>query len=532
MRSAAASLASETETAFMRRALLTALLAATALSAPVMAQTSPEPVPAATAITPPSDAAAIRAAQTVLDMARAAAAQPGAAPAMSVVLVRRGHPPMIWTHGRLSADPASPAATDDTPFYVASQTKAFMGLLAVKLDAQGVFALDQTMADVWPDLTLPSGADPRTITFRQLLSHQAAFENPALTFRTAYSDRVPAADYERLLQTASRARPPGFRYDNLGYLVYAAALELKTGRDWRDWLDQALFQPLGMTRSGARPSRFDGLPSYHRWMGERGWDVFPGKPDDLMQAAGGLVVSPRDMARWLEVQLGGANDAVRPEWVAAAHIQQVAATIPGDAIQCQGYALGWNVCRVGAVDVRAHGGSYTGVRSVMVVSPELNLAMAVFSTSDSITGGLGQTLAQTFFELAQNPDRETPTAEAFGAQYGQRLQTFGQRRMTPVDQRRAEAQWAGWTWRPSADDRAAYAGRYRHPAFGGVVITPRGEAVHARLGVVDRVLEPAAPDLFGLSDGPADPPAPFRFERADGRVTALVWNDERFERAD
>ena len=64
------------------------------------------------------------------------------------------------------------------------------------------------------------------------------------------------------------------------------------------------------------------------------------------------------------------------------------------------------------------------------------------------------------------------------------------------------------------------------------MISARGEAVHARLGVVERVLEPAAPDLFGLSDGPAGVPDPVRFERVDGRVTALVWNDDRFQRLD
>lgn len=515
----------------MRRTLLTVLLAATALTAPAVAQTPAAHAVAATPA-PVTEADFRRAADAVLGLARAAQAQPGAAPALSVVMVRRGQPPMIWTHGRLSADPASAPATDDTPFYIASQTKAFVALMALKLDAEGVFDLDQTMADVWPGLTLPDGADAKTITFRQLLSHQAPFENPALGFRTAYSDRVPAADYEHLMETGSQARPAGFKYSNLGYLVYGAALELKTGRDWRDALDQTLFAPAGMTRSGARTSRFDGVPSYHRWMGDRGWDTFPGKPDDLMQAAGGLVVSPRDMARWLEIQLGAANDAVRPEWVAESHIQQVAAEIRGDVLPCQGYALGWNVCRIGGVDVRIHGGAYTGMRSGMAVSPELGVAFAFFSISDSLTGGLSQALIQSFFETVQNTGFAVPAPEAFGAQYAARLAAFGQRRMAQVDQRRAEPQWAGWTWRPAAADRAAYAGRYRHPTLGDYVITSEGEAVHARLGVVARVLEPAAPDLFALTDGLADPPTPFRFVRADGRVTALIWDDDRFERLD
>ena len=517
----------------MRRPLLTLLLAASALAGPaIAAQSLEQTVAAAPASTAASEAAFRRAADTVFGLGRAVADQPGAPPALSVVVVMRGRPPLIWTHGRLSADPASAAVDDETPFYIASQTKAFVGLLAVKLDAEGVFDLDQTLADVWPDVTFPPGVDPAAITFRRLLSHQGPIENEALSFRTAYSDRVPAADYARLLATGSEARAPGFDYSNLGYLLYGAALELKTGRDWRDWLDQSLFLPAGMSRSGARPSRFDGVPAYHRWMGDRGWDVFAGKPDDLMHAAGGLVVSPTDMARWLAIQLGEANDAVRPEWVREAQTPQVAADIQGDVIACQGYALGWNICRLGAVDIRAHGGTYTGMRSAMAVSPDLGVGIAVFSTSDSLTGGLGQTLVQTFFETVQDPARAAPDAGAFATQYAERLADFAVRRMARVDARRAEPQWSGWTWRPSAADRAAYVGRYRHPTLGDHVVSLRADAVLARLGVVERPLEPAASDLFAITDGLADPPAPVRFERTDGRVTALIHDGNRFERID
>ena len=68
--------------------------------------------------------------------------------------------------------------------------------------------------------------------------------------------------------------------------------------------------------------------------------------------------------------------------------------------------------------------------------------------------------------------------------------------------------------------------------MGDHVVSLRGEVVLARLGVVERPLEPAAPDLFGVTDGLADPPTPVRFERMDGRVTALVRGEDRFERVD
>ena len=54
----------------------------------------------------------------------------------------------------------------------------------------------------------------------------------------------------------------------------------------------------------------------------------------------------------------------------------------------------------------------------------------------------------------------------------------------------------------------------------------------ARPGVVEHGLEPAAPDLFGVSDGRAAPPDPVRFEREGDRVAAAIWDGRRFNRLD
>ena len=113
----------------MRRPLLTALLAAAVSAAPIAG--APVRAQTTAALAPAAGADFRRAAETVLGLARAAAEQPGASPALAVVLVRRGDTPLIWTHGRLSAEAGAPAADADTPLYVASLTNAVMGLLAV-----------------------------------------------------------------------------------------------------------------------------------------------------------------------------------------------------------------------------------------------------------------------------------------------------------------------------------------------------------------------------------------------------------------
>lgn len=482
---------------------------------------------------PVSEADFTLAADRIIAMLEATTTVPGASPASAVVMVQRGQAPRIWVDGRLAVDRPD-RADGDTPFYVASQTKPFVGLMAVALDARGVFDLDWTMADVWPDLVLPRGADARTITFRELLSHQAPIENDALSFRTSFTDDVPSSDYGRLLAGASRARAPGYSYSNLGYLIYGAALELKTGRHWRDWISDVLFSPLGMQNSGPSSSRYDPalLPAYHRWSGVGdSWSIQPVKTDGLMHAAGGLNVSPNDMARWLTLQLGGVGGPDVEGIVRASHVIQVRGSQRNDAVQCQAYSIGWMVCRVGAVDVLFHGGSYTGVRGAMAVSPELGVAIAYMSNSDSLTGGLGQRTLLAFLEGVQNPD-SLPTAEAAAADYTRRMAASARARVQAGAADQSDRRWSGWTWTPPLSDRATYVGRYRNPFYGDLEITERGDGLDARIGVLNRPLRPASADLFALVDGPINRLEPIAFQRRDGRIAALTWNDQQFDRVD
>lgn len=514
----------------MHRPFLITALAAALLVSPAAAQTQPE-APAAVAPAPATAEAFNAASQRIIATIDAVMHVEGASPALAVVMVRRGQAPVIHVRGPLQVgQPAQ--ANADTPFYIASQTKAFTGLMALRLHERGVFSLDQSLADVWPNLTLPEGADPRAVTFRQLLSHQGVIENEPLGFRTAYTDLVPSRDYPRLLAQFSTVREPGFRYTNLGYLIYAAALEARTGRDWRSWLESEILRPAGMTRTGTHTSRVAAaeLPHYHQWRGGADWVVHESKADATMQAAGGMVSSPNDMARWLQLQLGEVSGVVSPQVLAESQTLQIAAEIESDVLVCQGYAIGWNICRIGAADLRAHGGGYTAVRSAMAFSPELGVGYAFFSNSDSLTGALSQLTTQVFFETIQNAAWEGPTPDALAAQLRTRLPRLVENRLNAQAERRAEAQWEGWVWRPSASELRRYAGRYRSESYGDFIVTYRDGALQAHLGLMDATLEPAKPDLFGFTDTPLEQAQPFAFERNGRRATALTWEGARFER--
>lgn len=490
---------------------LPALLAGSLLAAPVQAQQADR---------------ADLATQTVMALAKATRAPASAPPALSVIVVRPGAAPAIYVDG--VADVRTGAKADgDTPFYIASMTKAYVGLMAATLDQRGVFDLDQTMTDIWPGLMI-EGRDPSTITFRQLLSHQAAIDNDELTGGTAYVREIPTGEYGAFL-ARSEARDEGFRYDNLGYILYGAALELKTGRHWRTWLGETVFTPLGMDHTASRVSGWPVVAAGHEWIGEGQWQTRSVKADDLMHAAGGLMTSPNDMARWLAANAG--RMTLPPEAYVEAQTSLVSAEANQEGIACQGYSLGWRTCLVAGEPVLLHGGGYTGARSGMAIVPRLGVGVAVLSNSDSMTGYLSGALVKTFLTTLIDPANQPQTPEVFGQAFSDMLTRQMQKRHERLVEARGEAVWQGWAWTPDAAALDAYVGRYRSD-LGDVMVERDGEGLRLRLGQISARLTPAAPDLFGAQSSPIVTPDEARFVRENGRIVRLDWDGDLLPRVD
>jgi CubicO group peptidase (beta-lactamase class C family) len=135
---------------------------------------------------------------------------PDLGPGYAVVVVTADDVLMRRVMGERRAVSGAPMTTD-TPIYIASQTKAYMGLLAARLDAEGVLPLDSAISDYWPDLVLPEGVAAADWTLRDLITHQVPIENAPLTTLEAYVGHVDPADYPRLIAAYSSPRDPGFR---------------------------------------------------------------------------------------------------------------------------------------------------------------------------------------------------------------------------------------------------------------------------------------------------------------------------------
>ena len=463
---------------------------------------------------------------------------PGLGPGYAVVVVDRERQLLGYTRGQRNAASGAPLAMH-TPMYIASQTKSYMGLLAHLLDRRGVLRLDSTLAEHWPQLRLPGGVDPAAWTLADLLNHRVPLSADAITVLEAYVQAPDPALYPQLLGTLASARPEGFDYDNLGYTIYAAILQQHTGRSWQAWLRDELFLPLRMSDTATRTSTFDPaqLAYNHQWLGPaQGWRVVEPKPDAIMHAAGGMMTSPRDLGRWLRLQLGGAAPAgfdvaaVEAAHAIGAQVQRTARN--AYELPCVGYAFGWNVCDFEGHVLYIHGGSYTGARSIMAFSPDLGVGIGVFSNADNATGWLTSRTVVQFFQYLVDHPQAASWATTRQRMYPQRVAVQLHDQRERQAQVRAQPLWQAWAWHPDAAARAAYAGRFRGERLPvEAVVASEADLLRLRIGALDRALQPAAVDLFGAQAGPLDVAEPLRFLRdANGQLSGFEFDGERYLR--
>ena len=455
-------------------------------------------------------------------------AMEGVIPGRVIVAVEAGREPVIDVRGVTRVEGGRPVNAE-TPFYVASMTKAFVGLMAVRLDASGVMPLETTLAEVFPEMKV-DGVDMGAVTMRRLLSHRLGFRAPPLNIRTAYTDLVAVDDYAAIVSAAGEPIEQAFRYDNLGYLLYAAAVEKKTGRSWRNWIEDVVFDPLGMQHSSARVSDFDEVSHLHERF-EDGWRTYPPKNDAIMHAAGGLVISAADMARWLLANVGG-ESAIPATVFETAQAPQVALDLEQGPIRCDGYAFGWRRCEGMGEVFLEHGGGYTGMRGQMIILPRRGVGFAAIFNSDSMTGGLSGDLMQTFIMAIAGRQAELPTPEAFAARYAERAATYRRVRSRQAAELRADPKWEGWRWKPAPAALVEYAGIYRHPAMGELRLAVEGDRLAGRLNGTGLSLEAAKPDLFAAvlaTDGEVEE---LIFQRGTAAtVRSATFNGVRFDRA-
>jgi CubicO group peptidase (beta-lactamase class C family) len=401
------------------------------------------------------------------------------APGMSIAVVRDTQ--VIYAKGFGWADvEARRPVTPETIFYIASTTKSFTGLAAVLLDEQGRFDLDAPLSRYLPAAKLQAPLSPDSITIRSLLSHTHGVDNDGpIVFRTAFSGEHTN---DRLV-TLLPAHPPAktgrdYVYGNIGYNIAALAMDATTGESWREILQRTIFQPLGMTSTSAYVSRMPRERLAQPYRREpSGFVRAPyGKGDANMQAAGGLVSTAADMARWLEAHINdGVVDGQRvfaASAIAETHRRQAMVRANARGLAVNGYGFGWQIGTLGTDTVLTHGGGFPGFSTSMSFMPQRRIGVIVMTNENGTGSALAELAARAVYSRLINGDGFSPDSLA-----RIRAEAEGFRERVAADRARRAA-------RPQTlpFPLEAYAGTYENELYGRLVFSVVNGKLEARAG--------------------------------------------------
>ncbi|MDZ4722279.1 MAG: serine hydrolase domain-containing protein [Roseiflexaceae bacterium] len=263
--------------------------------------------------------------------------------------------------------------TAKTRFRLASDTKQFTAMATLMLANQGRLKLSDPICnyiDQCPDAWKP-------ILIRHLLNHTSGLYDYTDSLDYDATESQPATPQQ--LVARFRDQPLGFTpgdlydYCNSGYVLLGLIVERASGMSYPEFIQQNIFQPLGMSESGYDSgATFDPTQAFpHSSAGQKATYL----NTTTLFSAGGLYSTVEDLYRW--------DQALYTEQLIPQALLDEMFT-PGNG----SYGYGWKIERpYGRLRI-SHAGNMTGVSNFIARYPEQHATIIVLSNIE-ITNAVG-----------------------------------------------------------------------------------------------------------------------------------------------
>lgn len=454
-------------------------------------------------------------------------------PGFSIVVVKDQE--IVYQNGFGYADLSKQLkATPQTNFYIASSTKSFTGLLASILDQEGVIKLDDPLTKYFPETNFASELEANKISIRDLFTHTSGLNNSPIGFRVAYSGEHDLDTRLKLMNhcVANKVGKGNFSYTNVGYNIYAIILEKVTGKNWKDWLEEKIFNPLGMNHTTGYISKAEkaSWPMALPYLG-RGKDniqeVYLKKKDNTMQAAGGLITTGEDLAKWLKVQINnGSLDGKKifPDHLIKANRSGIAkGSTPSQFFKGESYGMGWQIGQYEGEKVVWHFGGFPGFLTHISYMPEKKIGVAVMVNE----GIAGNRLKDFYAAFAYNYLLGKENTEEQFNKMAAELSTQLKNVLTRITN--DEAQRAKREWQLSMP-LEKYTGTFKNEYYGTVEIKKMDKNLHVRLGNLHCIPTPyTQPETIRVELIPGTGEV-ILFEVANGIIKGFNYDGDFFEK--
>ena len=180
----------------------------------------------------------------------------GGITAASLVVVRHDTIAIAEGFGRLWPEASSLNVEADSIFLLASITKPVTALALMRLVDRGLISLDDPVQRYIPEFT---GGQRHKILVRHILSHISGLPSMPPENRELRRAHAPLSRFVERTVVAPLIFSPGtrYRYQSAGLLLAGEIVERLTGKRLRDYLEQEVFRPLGMSHSALGMGDFE-----------------------------------------------------------------------------------------------------------------------------------------------------------------------------------------------------------------------------------------------------------------------------------
>jgi CubicO group peptidase (beta-lactamase class C family) len=296
--------------------------------------------------------------------------------------------------------------TDSTEIYIASNTKAFIGLSLSKLAFENKINYSDPITKYIPSSYFPPQIEVEKITIRNLMQHTHGLSNDPMIFRTAYSGEFPL-DLNELLQfTVYRQDTLSyeFKYSNLGYLLGGIIIEVVTAKNWKDYVAENIFNPIGMqeTTSHINFKKSLEVMPFEYYSDE---PISSRKSENTLHSAGGIYSTLGDMAKWLRIFTEDNqkffDTLLIKEYLGSRTIVEKRM----GPFTMDEYGNGWIYGTLMGEKLFFHFGSFPGYESIMSFNYEKNTGVFVF-VNERVGGQRIAAMLTAYFYLVANEDPE------------------------------------------------------------------------------------------------------------------------------
>ncbi len=456
---------------------------------------------------------------------------------VSIAIVEDGKTTLAHGWGVRKIGESAPVDSQ-TIFQTGSTGKAMTAAALAVLVDEGKIAWDDPVIKHMPWFRMYDPWVTREITIRDLLVHRSGLglgQGDLMFVPRTHLTRKQTTERVAFLKPKTSFRS-AYAYDNILYAVAGQLIEEVTGQTWEDFIRARVLRAGGMMNATSdSEERF--AVANRSWPHARlsgplrglGPQQVLNERDELGRngaPAGGLALSAEDMAAWLKIQLahGALPDGKRlfsekqaaEMWspVTPMPITELPGSLKPAQPNQQAYALGWQVQDYRGHRIIQHSGGVFGSITRVVMIPDKNVGFAIMMNSEDSGMILGLTyelldhyLDQPDYGWVQKWDDWYQTRLAGGVEY--------------LQQAKASPAKSG----PSLK-LAGYAGRYRDPWYGDVVIGqgPKGLTIDftSTPRMAGRLKHWQYDSFVTDFDDPAIEPAYVTFALdADGKVTGV-----------